>query len=315
MNWEGLAEKMRRLFDLAPTIVSLSLGIVLVAQGIYNAFLGLKDGAVPLYFVACAIMAVGGALILLLYKKDLVRLTGIYAITLGSSRIITRYLALTSDSGTVVIVASAALMLLAANLIFTGISFTRGNVIRRTSMIITAGLLAATNMIVLTVLSLLGFFEEDPSGILGYLLNFFMYMILVGMLDMEVVRMNTSDGKHATHLDRIRCSYTLDSDSTISPEVSEQLLSRSGPMWREVNDGIVQSEMVFGIKGRFLNSTVTAQIWKGKEQMYLTVTQKNGSVIYANRIKVDEIVRSEDRLCFYGRDGARFYLVIQGGVQ
>ena len=315
MNWEGLAEKMRRLFDLAPTVVSLSLGIVLVAQGIYNTFLGLKDGAVPLYFVACTIMAVGGALILLLYKKDLVRLTGIYAITLGSSRIITRYLALTSDSGTVVIVASAALMLLAANLIFTGISFTRGNVIRRTSMIITAGLLAATNMIVLTVLSLLGFFEEDPSGILGYLLNFFMYMILVGMLDMEVVRMNTSDGKHATHLDRIRCSYTLDSDSTISPEVSEQLLSRSGPMWREVNDGIVQSEMVFGIKGRFLNSTVTAQIWKGKEQMYLTVTQKNGSVIYANRIKVDEIVRSEDRLCFYGRDGARFYLVIQGGVQ
>ena len=315
MNWEGLAEKMRRLFELAPTIVSILLGIVLVAQGIYNILLDFKVEAPALYYVAHMIMTVGGVLIILLYKKDLVRLTGIYAITLGSSRILIRYLGLTSDSSTAIIVASAALMLLAANLVFTGISFARGNVIRRTSMIITAGILAATNMIVLAVLSVLGAFDEDPSGILGYLLNFLMYMILVGMLDMEIVRMNTSDGKHATHLDRIRCSYTLDSDSTVSQEVSEQLLSRSGPLWKEVNDDVVQSEMVFGIKGRFLNSTVTAQVWKGKEPLYLTITQKNGSVIYANRIKVDEIIRNGNRICFFGRDGTKFYLVVQGGVQ
>ncbi len=48
MNWEGLAERMRRLFELAPTIVSLSLGIVLVAQGIYGVYTGIRDGQVIL---------------------------------------------------------------------------------------------------------------------------------------------------------------------------------------------------------------------------------------------------------------------------
>ena len=316
MNWEGLAERMRRLFELAPTIVSLSLGIVLVAQGIYGVYTGIRDGQVILYYVSNVILAVGGSLIILLCKTDLVRLTGIYAITLGSSRLITRYLALTGDDvGTMTIVMSAGTMLLAANLVYTGISFSFGNVIRRTSMIITAGLLATANIVLMTILSVLGAFEEDPSGLIEYLLNFFMYMILVGMLDMEAIRMNTSDGKHATHLDRIRCSYMLDTDSSITPEVSEQLLSRSGPMWRDVNDDVVQSEMVFNIKGRFLNSTVTAQIWKGQEQLFLTITKDNGSVIHANRVKVDDIVRKDDRLCFYGKDGARFYLAIDGGVQ
>ena len=58
--------------------------------------------------------------------------------------------------------------------------------------------------------------------------------------------------------------------------------------------------------------TAVAQIWKGKDPLYITVVKKGDSIFNANRFRVDGLNESEGILYGYGKDGTRFHIPVRG---
>jgi hypothetical protein len=200
--------------------------------------------------------------------------------------------------------ANLVLLLLALNLVYTGISFARGNVIRRTPMMATAFAFIGLDVLMMALpLSLLGIQTIDNTT---RFIEVVMYVVLILMLDAEAIRFGTSDGRHARHLDRVRASYRAEPWAFITPDEADNLVRGKGPMWREVGDGFVEREMLLRVSGRDIETTILVQKWCGEEFYRFNVTPNTGTIVFANKLVVEKMVREENRIRFYGRDGTDF---------
>jgi hypothetical protein len=217
------------------------------------------------------------------------------------------------EDNVVMFLLTVGLFVVSLNLIAKGVYFARGNVTRRKSMIISSSILAVGYLtLILTVYD-----TGDVLGIPGteddleqYLMNFLTYVVLLIMLDTEVIRYNSPSGRHARHLDRIRSMYSFEPYARIDPDTAECLVRRSGRLWGEIDDCVVGSEMEFTITESALRPRAVAQIWKGDDTMYITVSHDSGSMVLANTFRADIVSMSEDRLRILGKDGTRLEFLI-----
>ena len=307
MDHAGFRETLEKLYDAFPTYASLVMGILLLclsAVGIYN---DISDGTYTILTLSSwLIMMASGVFIVIVGRKDQVKTIGLYAISLGLTRVIVRCTAMDFNSFFSIAINFFPL-LLAINLIYTGSHFALGRVIRRTSMMFTAIILALLDLVMLIFPGLMPP-SRDPVAVS---IECIMYFLLILILDTEQIRYGTSIGEHVMHLDRIRNSYRLDTGTFITPDVANNLMFRSGNLWTPMGDGVVEKEMTFVVVGDNTDIFITAQIWVGKTPMYLTVQSEQGSIIRANRLAVDHVKREGDKLHFYGKDGTDFRLSVK----
>ncbi len=309
---ENVRKGLERFYDLSPMLIGIVMGILMVAHGLYTLFITHEADARTLTFYTNVIMFVLGLLIVIIVRKDMVRTIGLYALALGSSRLLIRIENFDTD-GTVALVVNVLLILLALNLIITGISFSLGRVIRRMSMLITTSALLIINLIFTFVSSfwILLSDETNPIDAGKILIECLMYMALLIMLDSKQIRMGTSDGRHVKHLDNIRRSYRMDEDIHITPEVAHALFTRSGDMWKRVDDGFVEKELVFEAGGRSIDSYVLVQKWVGTDDLRFTVSSGPDSILFANRFEVNQIYIDGEFIQIFGKNGTDFKYKIE----
>ncbi|MBQ3685308.1 MAG: hypothetical protein II933_02775 [Candidatus Methanomethylophilaceae archaeon] len=305
MGFQEFKVRMLGFYRTFPVAIAMVMGALMVIRGTWQLYGAMVNGGTIPNMAAFIIMAVAGAFIILWGRRDLVRTVGLYAITLGLTRVLMRYDAIVNPSSNIlVVIVSWILFLLALNLIYTGISFARGMVIRRASMIATAFAFIGLNVFLMALpLAAMGIQTLDNTT---RFIEVVMYIVLILMLDAESIRFGTSDGRHAKHLDRVRASYRAEPWAFITPDEAENLLSGTGPMWREIGDGIVEREMVLRVSGRDIETTVVVQKWCGEDILRFNVTPNSGTIVFANKLAVERIVRDGVRIRFYGRDGTDF---------
>lgn len=315
MDWENTRARTKIAFDILSLLVGAILGLVMIGQGVQRICMGFDGDGRILYYIGYSIMILGGSSVVVLSFKDRVRMTGAYALTLGLSRLCLRCGDICSTTQIYIIVVELLFVVLALNLSRIGFHFARGNVVSRTSLILTASILASTDLFLIIAqeyieqYSITLPFEIDPYY---YILNFLMYVALVALLDTRVIRENTIMARYTLVLDRIRAAHSLEEGSYIYDDVARDLMERSGPSWRRIDDGMVQSEMVFDIFTGELRSTAVVQIWKGKEPLFMTVMHEGDSIFNANRFRVDRFTESDGVLYGLGKDGTRFRILIKG---
>lgn len=314
IDWETVKSKTDDAYHIISIFIGIILGIAMIGQGSYMLYQGSDDGMEVLYCLGHAVMILGGIAVMVLSTKDRIKMTGAYALSLGLSRALLRCNDISATDNPRVIFVEIIFIILALNLVRIGFSYTKGKVVSQLSMIMTASILASTDLLLIIVDQ----YAEDllsfvPLGIDSYfcMINALMYLALIFLLDTRIIRENTDYAKHAKVLDRIRSAYSLEKDSRITEETAKCLLERSGPLWRDIDDSTVQSEMAFTIVHDELKSTAIAQIWKGKDPLYVTVVNEGDSVFSANRFSIDELKESEGILYGYSKDGARFEVRIE----
>lgn len=135
MDWSKLKHRAQQFYDRLPIALGFLMSLILIVQGIYGAIKMDENGEYALVeMLSCITMFVGGSLVLLFcVKKDLIRCIGTYALSLGLSRILLRY-GFIDWGNPLTVILGILIIIIPANLCYTGISFTLGNVIRRTSM-------------------------------------------------------------------------------------------------------------------------------------------------------------------------------------
>jgi len=310
MDRRALSRKAIHVYDVIPYYLGLAMGALLVvmgAVGVYNSMT--EETKSVIVILSWILMLSCGTAILTLFRNNLVVTIGLYAVSLGLTRVAWRLTAMDMGS-TISILINIIPLILAINLVYTGSSFTLGRVIRRTFMIATAVILAIVDLVMLLAP---GFIPQsrDPTSIT---LECIMYFLLIIILDSEQIRYGTSIGTHVRHLDRIRMSHIIDKGSFITPEVANNLMFRTGYLWRYVGDPVVEKEMMFVIVGDNSDAFVTAQLWWGNSPMYLTIQSEPGSTVRANRLAIDTVIREDNMLHFYGRNGADFVLEVKEGI-
>ena len=309
---QEVKEKLLYIYSMGPAILGFIMGIMLIIRGSWGLYHFFALGDVSWVLgLAYGIMLAAGLFTIAIGKDDLVRTIGLYALTLGLTRTLMRYDQIMDDYSILNLLIRLPMMIVALNLMYTGVSFMGGRVIRRMSMMVTTFILIGVNMMLIMIVMM---YDEDIGIEVDVPMLFIeavMYMALIVLLDSEQIRYGSSDGKHIRHLDRIRASYRIDRDSHISSETADCLIKRDGSLWRIIDDDVVEKEMSFTVSGRSIDSTIIAQIWKGHDQMYLSVVQKEGTIVYANRMKIDIVESDGKTICFYGKDGSDFRFKIE----
>ncbi len=316
MDKENLKENVLKLYDAFPSALAVVMGVLLSLYGVYRMYLWMTDPAgTVLPAISAGVMIISGILIILLGRRDLVRTIGLYAISLGFTRFVLRYEIL-DFSDVVLFVPPMIMMALALNLMFTGISFTRGYVIRRKNMMLTAAFFAVADLVIILSNS----WTDILMEILGItlridiyvrLLECMMSVVLLLLLDCRQIRYGTNLGRYAHAMNRIRNSYRLPPGPSIEPDVADCLTARTGPGWKDVNDGTVVKEMTFPVHNIKSDIYITAQIWEGHDTIFMTVCSNPGSILLANRMRADEIIRTDDVLRIYGSDGTDFAVKVK----
>lgn len=316
MDVQTFEKSLLRFYDRMPYVLGFVMGMLLIFYGSAMLYAGTVSETLTILRGASGLLSIfSGLMIVLFFRRDTVRTVGLYAVALGFSRIVIRYEAMETIGNPVMLAIQFLLLLLAVNLVYTGLSFSVGRVVRRISLMVTTVILSLWELI-----AALGLGDTDSiigiaiGGPVGHLIVAAMYWVLVIMLDSKQMYYGSQEGVHAIKLDRIRRSYRMDEESFITPEVAQSLMSRSGPLWKGINDGFVEKEMTFLINQRVSEATVVAQVLSGQDALYLTILADSGSVVFANRKKVDCITMSNEQIHMYGKDGTDFTLKVQKGA-
>ena len=315
IDWDETRAKTDLGFAIFATVVGVILGLAMIGQGGYKLYQGIDDGADTLYYLGHTVMVLSGIAVTFLSTKDRVRMTGAYAIGLGLSRVLLRLNDINNTDNPRVIFVEIIFIVLALNMMRIGSYYARGRVVSQLTMTLTASIFVSTDILIIVVDQyvgeLLSFmpFEVDPYF---YMVNALMYAALIGLLDSKFIRENTELAKLARILDRVRAAHSVEETSFITVDAAKCLRERSGPLWKEMDDDIVQSEMEFLIRHDDNKAVAVAQVWKGKDPLYVTVVSEGDSVFSANRFRIDEITESEGVLCGYGKDGTRFKVLVKG---
>ena len=134
MDWQSLKNKLEYLYEKFPVYLGVAMGFLLISLStvnIYNLFT--NEAYTFLNMTSWIFMLACGIFIIVIGWRNLVRTIGLYALSLGFTRLIMRYEQMDfSDLASTLILLIP--FLLAANLMYTGSSFSLGRVIRRTSM-------------------------------------------------------------------------------------------------------------------------------------------------------------------------------------
>ncbi len=302
-------ELVRKVSLKSTKILVVTMAVLLMVYSVFNIWLQLAydaysgDLTILVPFGATFVIAL---LSLFTKKVDIFRLIGLYALILGFQRLYLRVVMMDWDENVLDTIFSLIFIGLALNLMLTGISFTIGKVIRRSSMMITS---LAMIVFELFTSELAINLEDDPDADIVFLLIFYkvcligMYLCIIGMMDSEIVRNSTKDAKYAVIMDKFRNEHQYDRGAGISSDVANALTDYSSPLWEPGPGGPVVAQLSFVIKGYSTEPHVIVQRWKDDDRLFFTMYDKPGSILLGNRCAVDKVIVNEDTIHMVGKDG------------
>ena len=306
-------QRLRRIMRKVPTVMCMAMGLLMIAYGLIRVYLIDGFDVIDSKFVTNVIMIAGGIFLTIYWRRSLIRAIGIYAISLGLSRIAIFYDQI-QNGNLVTVIPCCILILIAVNLVLTGISFAMGKAVKRKAMMCTTLLMLGFNLVYLTTLVVVagGIIDLSPTFYVNNIFGAAMYVVLFYLLDSEEVRYGTYDGRHVRYMDRVRNSNRLDHITWIPKDAAEALLDPGNSLWKPLSSGPADAEFAFLIGGKSITAHVIVQIWQNDPRIHFTVHAEQGSIITANRFSADVISREDDQLRIISKDGRDITLKIRG---
>ena len=122
MNEDRVSGAILRFFQIAPYILGLAMGLLLIGRGGFGIHdLMQINSADKFLYLANAISVAGGIGCLILVRYSLVRLIGVYAISAGTSRLIIRFVGMVEEDNVVMFLLTVGLFVVSLNLIAKGV--------------------------------------------------------------------------------------------------------------------------------------------------------------------------------------------------
>ena len=309
-------QRLRRIMRRVPTIMCMAMGILMIVYGLLRMLLIDGFDTSDAKFATNMIMIVGGVFLMIYWRRSLIRAIGVYAVSIGLSRIAI-FLDQAQNGNILSVIPCYVLILIALVLVLTGISFIFGKVARRKVMMFTAVLMLALNLVYVTAIILAagGWIDFGPVFYVNNLVGSAMYIVLFYLLDSEEVRYGTFNGRHVRYMDRVRNANRLDYVTWIPKDAADALLDTSNSLWKPLSGGPADCEFAFLVGGKTITAHVIAQIWTDDPRIHFTVHSSPGSILTANRFAADVIAREDEYLRIIGKDGTDIRLKIRGGEE
>lgn len=303
-----LGKSYKKISDGFTRVLTVVMAILLMVYSAFNIWLQLEYDAYAgdlVILIPLGLSFVIALLSLFIKRIDAIRLVGVYALILGFHRFYLRVLTTDWDADPVGSLISILFILLALRLMFSGISFARGKVVKRRSMMITTMIMVVIELVTSEIAG--NFADIYPELI--YPLVFYklclvsMYVCLIGLLDSELIRDSTKDAKYANAINAFRNEHRYDQGAAITSEEANALTDYSSHLWKPGPGGPVESELNFVVRGYSTQSYVVVQRWRGDDRLFFTVHGKPGSILFGNRFAVDRIDREKGAVHLIGKDG------------
>ena len=287
-----------------------ALMILIAASHTYDVLSGISQPHIS-SFIGYAIIIACGAAIILDRNRDLPRSVGFYAIGLGFYRFFTSASHLVPHNDMNLLF--YAIMALGLNMALSGRAYILGKSRARLTMM---GGSIAFLLLALVMLTYVYSGTRDIVYVIETQRNTFllalMYFVFILILDSEKLRNRDWLEVHSRTLDGIRRTYLLQEDASISLSDAESL---AGGGWATVDDGgPVESEISVGIRNGSGFSCLTAQRWKGSDDVHITLADHcSGTIMQASRFAVNGILLKDGRLEMEAVTGDVFSICVEEG--
>ena len=273
-----------------------------------------ETGISPTVSIAFLALAAAGVLILTDDERSLPRSVGLYAVGLGIYRVFSVIGNIVPHSRLNIIY--YVIIALGINMVISGRAYIKGSTRARRTMILSSSLLLLINMIFIiylyqTGLSMYEIFIHYPMNFLLTAL----YFILILILDSDKLRRRDWLEVHGRTVDGIRRTYHLDRTASIYRSewsvLSAGLSDVSG--WdRVIDGGPAERECHISIRNGRGRSYITAQRWKGRDEMFVTICDHpGGTVIQAARLTITGIESEDDAVRLISPDGTFMQLTLE----
>ncbi len=312
-----------RTYDFVRLAVERSAGIAIVAI----AFLMILSAVIYVLrihmgeieptiskILAFLSLTVAGILILTDDERSLPRSVGFYAIGLGFYRALSVVGNLVPHGRLNIIY--YVMMALGINMVISGRAYIKGATRARKTMIASSSALLVINMLFIIYLYHGG--SSMYEIFMSYPMNFMLtilYFILILILDSDKLRRLDWLEVHGRTVDGIRRTYHLDGNATIYRSdwavLGSGLSDVSG--WDPVTDGgPAERECHVSIRNGRGRSYITAQRWKGRDEMFVTISDHpGGTIIQAARLTITGIETEDDDIRLFSPDGTFMQLQLE----
>ncbi len=305
-----LAVERSAIVVIAAIAFLMILSAVVYAMRVHMGETGLS-ATVSIAYLA---LAVAGVLILTDDERSLPRSVGLYAVGLGIYRVFSVVGSITLHSRLNIFY--YILIALGINMVISGRAYIKGSTRARRTMIMSSSLLLLANMIFIIYLYQMGSSLYDIF--MMYPMNFMLtalYFILILILDSDKLRRLDWLEVHGRTVDGIRRTYHLDRSASIYRSdwciLGSGLSDVSG--WDPVSDGgPAERECHVSFSNGRGRSYLTAQRWKGRDEMFVTICDHpGGTVIQAARLIITEIESDDDAVRLISPDGTFMQLTLE----
>lgn len=252
-------------------------------------------------FIVC------GFLLYLDVRRNFLRAVGLYALCMGTSRIITcvPFLISTEDFSNGI---GWLVTLFGINLCYSGYSLLSGSVRGKYGIFFASTVFSGFYMIVIGFLTYV-VYMSGAMDVVTYvedmytlLIPFAMYFILLWVIDTDEIRYNDKMSRHIRILNSIDATYRTIESLTFTEKEAEQLIAPGSEGWTVFNhnNGPVQKEMKVVAVGPYGTAYITIQKWYDSDSLYFTLSSsESGTLLLAQRLKVDRATYYADRKEIY----------------
>ncbi len=275
----------------------VNLAITLLGQLIWNTDLPTISISRLVRLPGAIMFIVGGLLILLDSRRNFVRSVGLYALSMGLSRVV-MVLPLLLSQEDISNGIGWLIALLGFNLIYSGYSMLSGSVRGKWGILIASGCYVVIYLLLIGFIILM-FQGNSPEFIFDivspYILNFMMYFVLLWLLDTDEIRYGDKMSRHISILRNIDNTHRAAGLLTFTPQDAKKLASGKG--WEEfhLQNGPVEKEMKLESETKTGITYVTVQKWYNDDHLYFTLSAyKDGTITLAERFRINRVVYNDD---------------------
>lgn len=300
-----------KLADIRHMKLGYLLGVLMCAVGAISLFSAIGDGRDSMYIFSKVLLILFGLFMILDPKKNNMRAIGLYALAIGSGRLLRGLSDATAESDAVF--ATGMIMIaLGGSLMICGYNYFKG--ISKNAYMMT--MIAYVILMAYVLIIIYGIYVGadiwtyilDNSDMVSFII---MYAVYILVLTSPEVTCNMPMERILRSIDDIRSVSGISGDLGItSSDLSEITNGLNGtPSWSAVADGPVEYETSIKLSGTD-NTFMVLQKWKGEKPIYITMSaDPDGTLIQASRFTVTDIVPENgtmeecDHIRLYGPDG------------
>ena len=289
-----------------------ALAVIMLVTGAYFVIRSVQDSPIFLEIVGFAVQALGGVILLVWFKQNLVKGVAVALIVVGISSILVNFQSLfdIEDAGIFFIIA-VLYVVAGAVMIYYGMSLFIGIKSGSMKCIVCLGALIVVE-IIFPLLQLhrgVPFFDVLYmfSDILIYMI---LHIILVVILTRNEMKIPSFQKRIVKNSDVIFDQMVTDPDTYIMRSDLPKLLStEDGPEWIHIEGGPIERELAVPLQGNKPGEELLLQKWNGDERMHLCVRTKGpGTYRIVLTMPIEQTVMNGDegtasKVRFYGADG------------